>query len=123
MAAMVVQHCHSDARIKSALQAWCAYGAQGTDPPADLYKRGDPLRRAFAAKDERKLTQDRAGSTLGGVKGEPPTAFSKPAGVSQVGVSGVRVSEVGVSEAGGLSGRGCSSQTVRETMLPNHIPY
>ncbi|KAL3162367.1 hypothetical protein ABBQ32_010048 [Trebouxia sp. C0010 RCD-2024] len=83
-----IMHCHSDSHIKSALQAWCAYGAQGTDPPADLYKRGDPLRRASAAKDQSKLTQDGIGSTLGGLKGvpghpKPATAFDKPAGVSQ----------------------------------------
>lgn len=58
----LVQDCHSDADVKSALQAWCAYGEAGK-PPAELFKRANPLEQAFA---------------LGGSKPARDTTGSKP---------------------------------------------
>ena len=43
-----LQVCRSDTDVKSALQAWCAYGQPGTAPP-DLFKQANPLQRAFAS--------------------------------------------------------------------------
>ncbi|KAL0029264.1 hypothetical protein WJX79_006184 [Trebouxia sp. C0005] len=40
--------CRSDQDVKSALQAWCAYGQPGSTP-ADMFKQANPLRQAFAS--------------------------------------------------------------------------
>lgn len=71
-----VQDCHSDADIRSALQAWCAYGEEDK-VPADLFKRANPLQRAFAAKED-KLKQDRAVPALGAIEQVPGAAKLDP---------------------------------------------
>lgn len=43
-----LQVCRSDQDVKSALQAWCAYGQPGSTP-ADMFKQANPLRQAFAS--------------------------------------------------------------------------
>jgi len=43
-----LQVCRSDQDVKSALQAWCAYGQPGS-MPADMFKQANPLRQAFAS--------------------------------------------------------------------------
>jgi len=43
-----LQVCRSDHDVKSALQAWCAYGQPGS-MPADMFKQANPLRQAFAS--------------------------------------------------------------------------
>lgn len=71
--------CRSDTDVKSALQAWCAYGQPGSAPPADLFQPTNPLQRAFAAS-KGKAAPTAASSASGQVQqgqvGELSSFFS-----------------------------------------------
>ncbi len=56
-----LQVCHSDQDVKSALQAWCAYGQPGSTP-ADMFKQANPLRQAFASSVGKAVTTVDGGS-------------------------------------------------------------
>lgn len=53
--------CRSDQDVKSALQAWCAYGQPGSTP-ADMFKQVNPLRQAFASRVGKAVTTVDGGS-------------------------------------------------------------
>ena len=65
--------CNSDANVKSALQAWSAYGQSGIDP-VSMFKPANALRQAFAfaqrnsakapAAEQQKKKQPQPSSTL-----------------------------------------------------------
>ncbi len=56
-----LQVCRSDQDVKSALQAWCAYGQPGSTP-ADMFKQANPLRQAFASSAGKAVTTVDGGS-------------------------------------------------------------
>lgn len=62
-----LQVCRSDTDVKSALQAWCAYGQLGSAPPADLFQPANPLQRAFASS-KGKAASTAASSASGQVQ-------------------------------------------------------
>lgn len=59
-----LQVCRSDQDVKSALQAWCAYGQTGSTP-ADMFKQANPLRQAFASSVSKAVTTVDGGSGHG----------------------------------------------------------
>ncbi|DBA69531.1 TPA: hypothetical protein ACH3X2_012731 [Trebouxia sp. C0005] len=123
--------CRSDQDVKSALQAWCAYGQPGSTP-ADMFKQANPLRQAFASSAGKAVPTVDGGSghktQHGQVSGhkdgteqqEAADALSSPPAPAQLQHNHFSSTSSSAAEQHGIMDQTCSSSPAVATQLVLH---